>query len=78
MTLTPKQRRELDAAVHYLGRAMRSLDRAQIPDGTATQRALLELRRGARLTAQASDKLIDGLMLIDGADVPEEEDDTDA
>ena len=77
MTLAPKQRREVDTAVRHLGRAMRALDRARVPAGAATERAILELNRGERLVAQASDKLIDGLLLLDGVDLLEEEDDGD-
>lgn len=75
MTLTARQRREADVAVRHLGRALRALDRANIPSGTATDRALLELNRGERLAGQASDKLIDGLMLLDGVALPEDDDD---
>lgn len=75
MTLTPRQRREVDMAVRHLGRALRSLERAALPWGTGSERPLLELNRGERLTAEASDKLIDGLTLIDGGEVPEGDDD---
>lgn len=75
MTLTPRQRRDVDTAVRHIGRAMRALARADVPSGTATERAILDLNRGERLLGQASDKLIDGLMLLDGADLLEDDDD---
>lgn len=62
-------------AVRHLGRALRALNRAKVPDGTSSERAILELNRGERLTAQASDKLIDGLLLMDGIELPDEADD---
>lgn len=56
---------------------MRALARARVPDGASDEPAILDLNRGERLLGQASDKLIDGLLALDGVELLEDEVDDD-
>jgi hypothetical protein len=62
--LTARQRADIATAVRHLGRAMRALDRAGLPDADTS--ALRELHDGQRAAGEASDHLIAGLVALDG------------
>lgn len=67
--LTPGQRKQMEAAIRHLGRAMRALDRAGLlatqPD-TRAHAGRWAIHDGARSLTQASDRLIAGMQLLDG------------
>lgn len=63
-TLTPRQKREVDVALRHLGRAMKALGRADLPDaeGWSDRSGWVNgLQRGLRKVGEASDTLIDAL-----------------
>lgn len=69
LTLTDRQHRELVQAVRHIGRAMRALDRAKVPNppriGVCPE-WLINLYDGEDMLRAASDRLIDGLEAFDG------------
>jgi len=67
--LTPRQRRQVNLAIGHLGRAMKALQRADLPlpPPSLGTSPFYDLDRGVRLVGEASDALIDGMEQLDGA-----------
>ena len=65
--LTAGQLREVNTAIRHIGRALRALNRANLPvaGSSGTEGWLFELNRGERKLGEASDQIIDGLILLD-------------
>lgn len=62
MSLTNRQRREVEAAVRHIGRAMQALSRADIPiPESGSGKGEWAFYDGLRRLGQASNRLIDGL-----------------
>lgn len=62
MSLTRRQRREVETAVRHIGRAMQALSRAGIPvPMSGSGKGQWAFYDGERRLGQASDRLIDGL-----------------
>lgn len=66
--LTPRQRREVGQAIRHVGRAMRALNRANLPDPTDFVGHRFPLHNGVQLLAKASDALIDAMEIADPSD----------
>jgi len=68
MSLTNRQRREINMAVRHLGRAMAAMVRANVPQAQGMVSWQHRINDGEASLCQASDELIEGLeMEADGA-----------
>ena len=59
--LTPRQEKQLNLAIRHLGRAMKALDRAQLPLAKTGEHWLFKINAGERKVGEASDRLIAGM-----------------
>lgn len=61
MSLTPRQVHEINTAIRHLGRAMKALERANIPLPRDYATSTYRLNLGVDLVGKASDALIAGV-----------------